>query len=67
MSVSGVATLINLRSRVPSLAAEPSGVLVRWMLRLATVIIFVAATVIGVQLAMAAPTESPASTSGSHR
>lgn len=66
MSVPDVATLVNIRNLVPSVAtAEPPAVLVRWMLRLATVIIFVAATVIGVQLAMAAPTESPVSTIGS--
>ena len=67
MSVPDVAALINLRSRVPSLAAaEPSAVLVRWMLRLATVLIFLAATVIGVQFATAAPTAPPVSISGSH-
>ena len=48
-----------------SVGAEPPAVLVHWMLRLATVIIFLAATVIGVQLALAAPTEPPASTSES--
>jgi hypothetical protein len=37
------------------------------MLRLATVVIFGAATVIGVSLALAAPTESPASHSESRR
>jgi hypothetical protein len=63
MSLPDVATLLNLRSLLPSVAAEPPAVLVRWMLRLATVIIFLAATVIGVQFALAAPTEPPASTS----
>jgi len=68
MSVPGVATLNSIRSRVPNLAtAEPSATVVRWMLRLVTVIIFVAATVIGVQLATAAPSQSPVSSSGSHR
>ncbi len=68
MSVPGVANLISIRSRVPNLAtAEPSAAFVRWMLRLVTVIIFVAATVIGVQLATAAPSQSPVSSSGSHR
>ena len=68
MSVPDVATLINIRALVPSLApAELPAAFVRWMLRLATVIIFVAATVIGVQLATAAPAESPASTSVSQR
>ena len=68
MSVPGVTTLISIRSRVPNLAAaEPSATVVRWMLRLVSVIIFVAATVIGVQLATAAPSQSPVSSSGSHR
>ena len=68
MSVPGVAALGSIRSRVPNLAsAESSAVLVRWLLRLVTVIIFVAATVIGVQLATAAPSQSPVSSSGSHR
>jgi hypothetical protein len=53
---------------VPGLAAaEPSAVFVRWMLRIVTVIIFLAATVIGVQLATAAPSQSPVSTSESPR
>ena len=68
MSVSDVAMLISLRSQAPSLAAsEPSALFVRWMLRLLSVIIFLAATVIGVQLATAAPAESPVSTSVSQR
>ena len=68
MSVPGVANLVSIRSRVPNLAtAVPSASFVRWMLRLVTVIIFVAATVIGVQLATAAPSQSPVSSSGSHR
>ena len=68
MSVPDIATQINIRSLLPSLATtEPSAVFVRWMLRVVTGIIFVAATVIGVQLAAAAPTESPVSTSVSHR
>ena len=66
MSVPDVATLINIRSLVPSAAtAEPPAVFVRWMLRLATVMIFAAATVIGVQFALAAPTGSPVSLSES--
>ena len=68
MSVPDVAILINIRSLAPSLATgEPSAAFIRWMLRLVTVIIFVAATVIGVQLATAAPTEPPVSVSGSQR
>jgi hypothetical protein len=68
MSVPDVAILINIRSRSPSLATgELSAVVVRWILRLVTVIIFVAATVIGVQFATAAPTEPLVSISGSSR
>ena len=68
MSVSDVAALINIRGRVPSLAsAEPSAAFVRWMLRFATLLIFLTATVIGVQFATAAPTEPPISISGPHR
>lgn len=68
MSVPGVASLISIRSRVPGLAtAEPSAAFVRWMLRLLTVVIFMIATVIGVQLATAAPSQSPVSISESHR
>ena len=68
MSVPDVAILTILRSRVPNLAsAEPSAVFVRWMLRGVTVIIFAAATVIGVQSAAVAPAESPASPSEPHR
>ena len=63
MSVPDVARLVNLRTLVPRVTAEPPAVFVRWMLRLATVIIFLAATVIGIQLALAAPAEPPASTS----
>jgi hypothetical protein len=66
MSFRDVATLVNLRSLVQRVSAEPPAVLVRWMLRLATVITFLVATVIGVHLALAAPTEPPASTSVSH-
>ena len=60
MSLPDAATMVNLRGLVQRVAAEPPAVLVRWMLRLATVIIFLAATVIGVQLGLAAPTEPPA-------
>jgi hypothetical protein len=68
VSVSDVAILTNLRSRVPNLAAaEPSAAFVRRLLRGVTVIIFTAATVIGVQVAVAAPAEPPASTTVSHR
>ena len=63
MSLPDVATLVNLRRLVPGVSAEPPAVLVRWMLRLATVIIFLVATVVGVQLGLAAPTEPPASVS----
>ena len=68
MSILDVATLMHIRSRVPNLvAADPSAVFVRSMLRVVTLIIFVAATVIGVQFAKAAPTEPPVSTSVSER
>jgi hypothetical protein len=68
MSVPDVATLVNLRGLVPRVAsAEAPTVLVRWMLRLATVVIFGVATAIGVSLALAAPTESPASLSEPRR
>ncbi|HLL63304.1 MAG TPA: hypothetical protein VK401_09660 [Propionibacteriaceae bacterium] len=68
MSVPDVATSISLRSLVPSVAsAKPSSVLVRWMLRATTVIVFVVATVVGVQVALAAPAVSPVSISGSRR
>ena len=68
MSVPDVATLVNIRALVPRVAsAQPPTVLVRWMLRLATVVIFGAATVIGVPLALAAPTESPVSLSEPRR
>ncbi|HEV2929581.1 MAG TPA: hypothetical protein VGW74_12880 [Propionibacteriaceae bacterium] len=69
MSVPDVAILINIRSLAPPSRAtgEPSALVVRWMLRLVTVIIFVAATVIGVQVATAAPTEPPVSITGSSR
>ena len=68
MSVPDVAMLVSLRSQAPSLAgSEPSAHFVRWMLRLLSVIIFLAATVIGIQLATAAPTEPPVSISGSAR
>jgi hypothetical protein len=63
MSLPDVAAMVNLRGLVQRVAAEPPAVLVRWLLRLATVIIFLAATVIGVQLALSAPTEPPASVS----
>ena len=63
MSLGDVATLLTLRSLRPTVTAERSAILIRWMLRLITVIIFLAATVIGVQFALAAPTEPPASTS----
>jgi hypothetical protein len=68
MSVPDVATLTNIRGLVPSVvSALPPGVLVRWMLRVATLVIFGVATVIGVQLALAAPTESPVSISEPRR
>ena len=68
MSVPDVATSISLRSLIPSVAAaQPSSVLVGWMLRATTVIVFVVATIIGVEVALAAPTESPVSISGSRR
>ncbi|HZA04243.1 MAG TPA: hypothetical protein VE617_06745 [Propionibacteriaceae bacterium] len=62
MSVPDVATSTSLRSLVPSaISAQPSSVLVRWMLRTTTLIVFAVATVIGFHVALAAPTESPAS------
>jgi hypothetical protein len=68
MSVPDVATLINIRGRVPSVvSAQSPGVLVRWMLRLATLVIFGVATVIGVQLGLTAPAESPVSISEPRR
>ncbi len=68
MAVLNVATFTSIRSRIPSIAAaDLSASSVRWILRLVTVIIFLVATVIGVQLATAAPTDSPVSTSGSSR
>ena len=68
MSVSDVATSISLRNLLPSAAsAQRSSVLVLWMLRATTVIVFAVATIIGVQVALAAPTESPVSISGSRR
>ena len=68
MSVPGVATSISLRSLVPSVAsAQPSSALVRWMLRTTTAVVFAVATIIGVQVALAAPAESPVSISESRR
>ena len=68
MSVPDVAMLVSIRSQSPSLAGfEPSALFVRWMLRLLSVIVFLAATVIGIQLATAAPSEPPVSISGSSR
>ena len=68
MSVPDVATSISLRSLVPSVAsAQPSSVLVRWMLRATTLVVFGLATVIGVGLGLDAPSESPVSISGSRR
>jgi hypothetical protein len=68
MSVPDVATSISLRSLVPSVAsAQPSSVLVRWLLRATTVVVFAVATVVGVSVALAAPAESPVSISGSRR
>ena len=68
MSVPDLATSISLRSRVPSLTSgQPSSGLVRWMLRATTVLVFVVATIIGVSVALPAPTQSPVSISGSRR
>jgi hypothetical protein len=68
VSVPDVAASINIRSLVPSLASiQPSGVLVRWSLRATTMVIFAVATVLGVQTALAAPTESPVSVSEPRR
>lgn len=62
-----VATLPGVRRLVPRVAAQPPAALVRWLLRVVTAAIFLAATVIGVQVGLAAPTESPASSRGPGR
>ena len=68
MSVLGVASSMSLRSLVPSaVSAQPSSVLVRWMLRAVTLVVFGLATVIGVGFGLAAPTESPVSISEPRR
>lgn len=68
MSVPGVATSTSLRTLVPSVdSVQPSSVAVRWMLRISTAIIFAVATLVGVSVALDAPTESPAALSGPHR
>jgi hypothetical protein len=68
MSVPDVATSISLRRLVPSaVSAQPSSVLVRWMLRAVTLVVFGLATVLGVQLGLAAPNESPVSISEPRR
>jgi hypothetical protein len=68
MSVPDVATSVSLRSLVPNVvSAQPSSVLVRWMLRAVTLLVFGIATVIGVQLGLSAPSESPASSSEPRR
>jgi hypothetical protein len=68
MSVPDVASSISLRSLVPSvISASPPSVLVRWMLRATTLVVFGIATVIGVALGLAAPSESPVSISEPRR
>jgi hypothetical protein len=68
MSVPGFATSVSLRSLVPSIAsAQPSGVLVRWVLRLTTAVIFTVATIVGISVALAAPAESPVTISEPRR
>jgi hypothetical protein len=68
MSVPDVANSISLRSLVPSvISAQPSSVLVRWMLRVTTLVVFGIATVIGVGVGLAAPSESPVSISEPRR
>ena len=68
MSVSHVVTSISLRGLVPSIdSARAPSVLVRWMLRATTVLVFAVATIIGVWVGLAAPSESPVSISGSRR
>ena len=68
MSIPDIATLINIRRLAPSLdPAKLSAAFVCWMLRVVTVIIFVAATTIGIQLAAAAPIAPPVSTSAADR
>ena len=68
MSVPDIAASINIRSLVPSLASiQPSSILVRWTLRATTMAIFSVATVLGIQVALAAPTESPVSISEPRR
>ena len=68
MSAPDVANSVSLRSLVPSvISAQPSSVLVRWMLRLTTLVVFGIATVIGVGVGLAAPSESPVSISEPRR
>jgi hypothetical protein len=68
MSSSDAATSVPLRSLVPSVASiSPSSGVVRWMLRATTAIVFTVATVVGISLALDAPTESPASIGGPRR
>ena len=55
-------TAVDYRRRIPliarsSVAASPS--LIRWSLRIVTVLLFGAATVFGVSLGMSAPETSP--------
>jgi hypothetical protein len=62
VSVPDVAAFVNLPSLVPSVVSTPpSGMVVRWLLHLTTGIIFAVATLLGVGVALTAPTESPPS------
>lgn len=68
MSVRDVGTSTSIRGLVPRMVpTPPDGVLVRWLLRLTTVIVFAVATAVGVSVGLTAPTESPVSISGRDR
>lgn len=67
-SVRDVGTSTTIHGLGPSaVSAQPNSVLVRWLLRLTTVIVFAVATAVGVSVGLAAPTESPVSISGRDR
>jgi hypothetical protein len=53
---------LDCRRRIPHIALSPTAVspsLIRWTLRLVTVMLFGAATAIGVSLGLSAPESSP--------
>jgi cell division septal protein FtsQ len=58
-SRAGISQLVRLVDRL----GTPKAVTVRWMLRLATFFLMLLATLVGVQLAMSAPSVSPVSVS----